>query len=56
MPYYAVTVRRTLKIEADSAQEAEILAQLSTYYPETVDGVIHLTMYIKTESPDFEEQ
>ena len=51
MPYYAVTVHRTLRVEADSAQEAELLAQLSTYYPETVDGVIHLTMHVKTTLP-----
>lgn len=52
MPYYSVTVHRTIRIEADTADEAETLAQLFTYYPETVEHVVHMSVRVEPATPD----
>lgn len=52
MPYYAVTVHRTIRVEADSQAEAEFLGRLFTSYPETVDGIIHLTVSVESATPN----
>lgn len=52
MPYYSVTVHRTIRIEADTANEAEALAQLFTYYPETVEHIVHMSVRVEPATPE----
>lgn len=53
MPYYSVTVHRTLRVQADSHEEAELLAKLFTCYPDSIDGILHLTVFVQAATPNF---
>lgn len=55
MAYYSVIVHRTVRIQADNAAEAELLAQLFTYYPEENSAVVHLSVKVEAATPNYED-